>query len=161
MKKTLLYIHHALREARWTDAARALLIVVLLCSFMWLPSGCDHSDIWNDVPPKIQTFIVRYFPSFSVSSCDNTASGYHVRLANGPGLSFDVDYDWTNVNGYGMPLPEVLLFDQLPPKVYSYLQATDDTDGVFEISRDSLQYRIELLNSTLSYTIATDSLNGE
>ena len=53
-----------------------------------------------------------------------------------------------------------MLFDQLPPKVYAYLQDSQQLDSVFGMERDSKRYTLSLLNSTLMYDIASGELSG-
>ena len=54
-----------------------------------------------------------------------------------------------------MPLPQVMLFDQLPPRLYAYLQDSQQLDSVFGMERDSKRYVLTLLDSTLTYDIST------
>ncbi len=71
-----------------------------------------------------------------------------------PGLTFGENYGWTAIDGYGMPLPQVMLFDQLPPRLYAYLQdSQQQLDSVFGMERDSKRYVLTLLDSTLTYDI--------
>jgi hypothetical protein len=59
-----------------------------------------------------------------------------------------------------MPLPQVLLFDRLPPSLYSYLEETENLGNVFSIERDRTTYTVVLLNETLSYDVATEQITG-
>lgn len=129
----------------------------LLCT---LPSACDHSDLWNEVPGEISNFLNEYFPNSELVSVTHNSAGYHIRIDNGPGLAFDTEYKWVDINGYGMPLPQVLLFDQLPPRLYDYLQETQQLNAVFSMSRDGTQYTLTLLSSTLTFDTATGELRG-
>ena len=83
-----------------------------------------------------------------------------MRVDDGPGITFDSDYAWEIVDGYGMPLPQVLLFDQLPPKLYAYLQDSQQLDSVFSMERDSRRYTLSLLNADLVYDIKTEEISG-
>lgn len=123
-------------------------------------SGCHHAELWEELPPDISSFISQYFPNSELNSYTHTGTTYHVRIDDGPGLTFDADYKWTDINGYGMPLPQVLLFDQLPPKIYDYLQETEQLNAVFALSRDSARYTLTLLDQTLTYDIATATISG-
>ncbi len=75
-------------------------------------------------------------------------------------MTFDHECEWEAINGYGMPLPQVLLFDQLPPALYKYLEETDDVGSVFSIERDRTSYTVVLLDSTLIYDIKTQQITG-
>ncbi len=51
-----------------------------------------------------------------------------------------------------------MLFDQLPPKLYDYLQETEQLNSVFSMERDKDYYTLTLLDSMLRYTIATGAM---
>lgn len=140
-------IYNALRYTRLTLSA------MMCAALIWVAGACTHSDLWDDVPGPIAEFVNQYFPYSRLDSFTETASGYHMRIANGPGLTFDKTYSWEAIDGYGMPLPQVLLFDQLPPKLYDYLQGTDALNSVFSMERNPDYYVISLLDSTLKYVI--------
>lgn len=59
-----------------------------------------------------------------------------------------------------MPLPQVLLFDQLPPALYKYLEETENLGNVFSLERNRSTYTVVLLDETLSYDIATQQITG-
>ncbi|MDE6040679.1 MAG: hypothetical protein K2F99_03790, partial [Muribaculaceae bacterium] len=56
--------------------------------------------------------------------------------------------------------PQVFLFDQTPPKLYSYLQGTSALNSVFSIARNSTEYTVTLLDSTLIYNIASQEISS-
>ena len=136
----------------------AAIIVAFFLPFA--PAGCHNAELWGEMPADVASFITRYFPSGQLQSYTHNAGVYHVRIDDGPGMTFDEDEQWLAVDGYGMPLPQVLLFDQLPPAVYNYLQETEQLNSVFSISRDKGKYTIALLNSNLYYDTATGMLTG-
>lgn len=142
------------------NGLRAMAMTVLAAVFCVLPVSCDNSELWDEVPGEITTFINQYFPNSALESVTHTGKSYHIRIKNGPGMAFDTDYEWTDVNGYGMPLPQVLLFDQLPPRLYDYLQETEQLNAVFSMSRDGDKYTITLLSSSLQYDTSTGQLTG-
>lgn len=120
-------------------------------------TACKDSE-YTALPDKIASFVTQYFPGYSVDSYSNTGSLYHVRLKNGPGLTFNHDQDWISINGYGLTLPQVLLFDQLPPDLYVYLEETENTENIFSVERDGFAYTLVLLNETIKYDIATSKI---
>jgi hypothetical protein len=133
-------------------AATALAIVMTL--------SCHTNDYYNELPDKLVSFIAQYFPNTGVESYSQSNDKYIVKLVDGPGLTFSSSYSWLDINGYGMVLPQVLLFDQLPPALYQYLQETENLHNVFTISRNKSEYTVTLLDSTLTYNIATGRLHG-
>lgn len=128
-----------------------LLIVLLLIH------GCS-SNLYDELPSKMASFVTQYFPGTAIDTYTETSDSYYVRIKHGPGITFDSNYNWTEINGYGMTLPQVILFDQLPTALYRYIQSAEWLDFVFDISRDNNIYMVTLLNSTLRYETATGSI---
>lgn len=147
---------------------RLLKIFTFLIILGFSAACSDKHELYDSMPKDIASFVTQYFPTYSIESYTSNSSGYHVRLKNGPGLTFGTNQQWLTINGYGLPLPQVLMWDQLPPALYSYLQETENTDNVFSVNRDGFRYTVELLNQTLYYDISshvitespTDSAQG-
>lgn len=121
---------------------------------------CSHDNPWDEVPQNITVFVSQYYPDSSLESYSYTDGTYRLDIKNGPEFTFDKSGKWTSVNGYGMPIVQVFLFDQLPPKLFSYLDETQQTDDVFAASRKEGIYTLKLLNSSLKYDSATDEITG-
>ena len=138
----------------------AVLSAAMSVAMLFVATSCHSDDEWDEMPQEIADFVSRYFPGEGIGSYTHNGNTYHVRIDDGPGITFDSDYAWEIVEGYGMPLPQVMLFDQLPPKVYAYLQDSQQLDSVFGMERDSKRYTLSLLNSTLMYDIASGELSG-
>jgi hypothetical protein len=136
------------------DTIAAMLLLVTLSI------SCQNNDYYNQLPEQLTSFIAHYFPNTGVENYTHNNDKYVVVLKDGPGLTFSSSYAWIDINGNGAVLPQVLLFDQLPPAVYQYLQETEQLHSVFAISRSKTEYTIALLDTTLIYDISTDSLHG-
>ena len=147
-------LHKILHLAR--VASTVAVCVALGCMFY----ACKNSDLWNDVPPKVESFINQYFPMSQLQSVTKSGGVLHIRIDDGPGLTFDSNNDWESIDGYGMPLPQVLLFDQLPPALYDYLQETQNLDSVFSMMRDGVRYTLALLNFDLYYNAESGELTS-
>lgn len=128
--------------------------LVLLVAVMALPlAGCEDNGLWDELPRKIATFVSQYYPGSGVKEYTETSDSYHVRLSNGPGLTFDNKYEWVAVNGYGEALPQVMLFDCLPPALYEYLQTGSLTGEVMSMERTSRLYTLVLMDTTIYYDV--------
>lgn len=136
------------------------ILVMAVTPLMAVVSSCKDADLWDELPTEISEFISQYYPNSGIDSFTDSSTTYHVRLSNGPGITFDKNYHWEAINGYGMPLPQVLLFDQLPPALYQYIEETEELNEVFSIERNSKSYTIVLLDSTLHYYIETQAITG-
>lgn len=118
--------------------------------------SCSENKDYDEVPQPIITFITKYWPNPIIEEYSHPSpQKYEVDIKNGPSLDFDGNYLWTEVDGEGMPLPEIFLYDQLPSDLYDYLQAGSYTNDVFEVERTSKTYSLELLNINIYYDIQT------
>lgn len=137
-----------------------LLAAMMSAALLFVSSSCHNNEEWDEMPQEIADFVSKYFPGEGIGSYSHSSTGYHVRIDDGPGITFGNNYAWEVVDGYGMPLPQVMLFDQLPPRLYAYLQDSQQLDSVFSMERDSLRYTLSLLNSDLIYDIKTGAISG-
>lgn len=123
--------------------------------------SCQSSEIYNELPSSIESFISEYWPNPDIESFSVTADGgYTVTVKNAITASFDKDYSWTDINGDGMPLPQMFLSDQIPDKLYEYLESVSALNEVFRVSRSATTYDVTLLNSALEYNKSTGEITG-
>ena len=134
-------------------------IALIILAFNLVIAGCTSNDLLDQLPEKISDFVQEYFPGQDVSTAEFGDDGtYMVRLRNSVMLTFDKQNNWQSVNGYGSTLPQMFLFDQLPPALYQYLQEMESVNGVYGVVRDSRLYRVELKNQSLLYNISDGSI---
>lgn len=134
-------------------AALTIMVLTLILG------GCAKNDILEGLPEKISDFIEEYYPGQSVSYADFVNDGsYRVRLKNSALLTFGKENSWKSVNGYGNTLPQMFLFDQLPPALFQYLQEMEVVNGVYGVSRDNRIYMVALLNRSIIYNIEDGSI---
>lgn len=134
------------------------LTAVLLGLSLGACSDDDDDKVWTELPDPIAMFIDEYWPGSFARSYSRDDDEYKVQIANGPELEFDLNYQWTDIDGNGLPLPQQLLYDQLPETLYDYLQSGSYLNQVFEIERDARQYKVELLNQEVIYIISTGTI---
>lgn len=139
---------------------KAVLLIVPAVLLLCLPA-CKNADLWDKIPADISVFIDRYYPNSELASYTPLKDSYIVRLDNGPGFTFDSSYSWTELDGYGMPLKQIMIYDQAPETLYDYLETIEAVDGVFVLSRNSVEYRAQLLDQTVVYTISSDKVTTE
>lgn len=139
---------------------KRMLTIWLAAVAVAMLSGCSNNNLYEDMPAEIQSFISQYFPGSALESFTSSTSSYTVIIKDGPTISFGSDCRWTRVDGNGSPLPQVLMFNDLPPELYSYLQETETTNSVFCVSRTAKVYTVELLTETVTYDISTGEITG-
>ncbi len=135
------------------------IIYILPLLLLTLMAACHSNENYDQLPDPIVTFITEYWPDPNIAAyVKPTADTYVVTIKNGPTLTFNGNYEWTEVNGNGLPLPQVFLYDRLPDKLYSYLDATEALDQVFDVKRTALQYDLKLLDSELTYIVGSGDI---
>lgn len=136
------------------------LLSFLICTFVMTSSvSCSHNSDWDELPSPIAEFLSRYFPGQGVEDYGETNEVYHVRLRNSAALSFNRNYSWITVNGYGGTLPEMFLFDQLPPALYEYIQGISRLKSVYSVHRDKTSYSVNMLDYVVVYNIRTGRIS--
>ena len=132
--------------------------LMLLAATLGIAACSDNKD-YDEVPEPIIMFLTKYWPNPIIENYSHPNSNtYEVDIKNGPSFVFNGDYDWTEADGEGLPLPEVFLYDQLPSTLYNYLEGGEYLNQVFEIERNARTYELSLLNINLTYDISTDSI---
>lgn len=122
---------------------------------MVVMSGCSDDSAWDEMPVPISRFVSRYFPGLGVSSFVDTGNTYNVQIRNEAFVSFDRAFLWITVDGKGAVLPEMFLFDQLPPVLYDHLQELSELDRIYSVSRSKSVYTVSLSDSVLIYDSRT------
>ncbi|MCH5319459.1 MAG: PepSY-like domain-containing protein [Paramuribaculum sp.] len=134
----------------------ALMLVVLTTLGF---ASCDDTYDFDAPESKIQTFVSQYYPGVAVDSQSTLPGGdIQVVLKGSATILFDSQGEWISVDGNGVVLPATMLYDQLPDKLYAYIEAMEDTDGVYRIFRNSTIYTVDFLDSSIQYTISTGDI---
>lgn len=133
------------------------LSIMILCVAVML--GACSSDASDELPSAVSQFVTQYFPGVSVKSYNELSDGgCVVQLSGGPTMRFDADDRWVDIDGNGSRLPQVLMYDQMPPALYVYLQGTEQQSDVFAVKRDRDYYKLTMLDTVLTYDIATGKI---
>ncbi len=134
----------------------------LLTTIFWtiLLLGACNDSVWEQLPSSVSQFVTEYYPGSDIKSYNTDADGNQtVEIKNGAVLKFDRDGAWTEISGRGVPLPEVLVLDELPSPLYRYLQEITATTLVYKMSRTPREYTLLLTDSMLEYDIATEKVS--
>lgn len=134
------------------------LILIPLLFFLMIVGACSNS-VWDEVPSAITSFIEQYYPGSGVKSYSQNSDGYKVKITNGASLAFDTEYSWTFIDGNGVRLPEVLVYNQLPPALYNYLQGIEQQADVYAMNRDATYYKLTMHDTIIVYEIATGKIS--
>lgn len=117
-------------------------------------AACQSSEAWDSLPSAISDFITQYYPGSNVSDFDTYSDDtYYVKITNGATLRFNSQLQWTEIDGNGVTLPEVLVYDQLPPELFAFLQSTSQQRDVYAVKRDYKYYKLTMHDTVLTYEI--------
>ena len=138
-----------------------MMFLPLLCAIcsLFAASCSDDGNGWDDMPAAISRFVSQYFPAQGIQSVNQLPDGgYRVKVNDGATLVFDSTPSWTSISGNGSPLPAVLIYDQLPQKLYDYLADTEQTTSVYSLARDYKTYTVGLHDTTIIFNIQTGAI---
>lgn len=109
------------------------------------------SSLWDDLPEPIATFISTYYPLSGISEYNEHNGNYYVTIKNGATLTFDSNYNWLEVNGNGVVLPELFIQDALEPKLIQYLMELELTNEVYAAKNDPREIILDMLDYKIRY----------
>ena len=135
-------------------------IYIALAAMAAAVAACSN-DVYDDMPRQIQSFVAQYYPNSELASFTSTDSTYTAIIKNGPTMVFASNGRWISVNGNGSTLPQIFLYNELPSRLYGYLEETENTGNTFIAARNPRVYTITLLDSRLTYAIASGEITGE
>lgn len=136
---------------KYTSVLLGLLFTVIIVT------ACNDT-VWDELPSPISSFIAQYFPGEKVQSYSEKSDSYYVTVKSGASLVFDVNYDWTSIDGNGEPLPAQLVFDQFPSPLYDYIDGQMMQSDVYAVTRNKSTYEVTLADTRISYDIQTETV---
>lgn len=136
---------------------RKSLIQILVLAALIITGACS-SNVWDELPENVSSFVGEYFPGQGIRSFSEEGDGEQVVLNNGTSILFDKNGEWTTVDLGGSVLPEVFLYDCVPPALFQYLEETSNTDNVYKAERTSREYILTLTDTYITYNIETGDI---
>lgn len=137
---------------------RSSIIYVVIAIALVMAGSCS-SNVWDELPDKVTSFLAEYFPGQGVASySDVEGEDCRVEMRNGAVITFDVNDNWATIDGNGNTLPEVLIYDQLPPALFQYLEEMESTNGVYKLSRTSSTYIVTLRDTYITYDVESGAI---
>lgn len=108
---------------------------------------------------NITKFRSDYFPNQSYSMTDQNEDNCIIRVKGGPSVTFAPSGRWASVVGYGSTLPQMFLFDQLPPELYEYIQKIDALGDVYSVIINRGLYTVDLIDTSVVYDMSTGAIS--
>jgi hypothetical protein len=144
------------RQGVLTRARRnALVMAVIVVGAMAVVGGCGTA-MWDEVPGRIQEFIAQYWPGSTVSAFDVIDGEHHVTIKDGASLVFDSEYNWLLINGNGVAIPSILIYDEMP-HIYTYLLARELTHDLMIAENLPRVIILTFTDIIIEYTKSTSS----
>ena len=128
-----------------------------LMAIIIMMAACNN-DAWDELPRPIASFISEYFPFGEVESYRTGDNGSVVQIKNGATLMFDTSYEWTDINGNGVPLPQNFLYDKLPDILYRYVESIEMTGSVYRVINESYRIILDFHDSQIEYDKRTRTI---
>lgn len=113
--------------------------------------------LWDELPSPISTFITTYYPNSGISDYEEENATYYVKIKNGASLVFDSNYDWIQINGNGVPIPPIFIFNEMP-KIYQYLEARELTSDLMEAKNEPRTILLTFTDFRLEYIKETGDI---
>ena len=133
------------------------MIVALLAGISL--SGCAN-DAWEDVPSKAYDFCMEYWPEYAIQTYGNVDGVQVVVIKGAATVYFDQASQWIKIDGNGGTLPPMLMYDQLPGPLYTYLEQVEAVRAVYILARNATSYEVTLANQTVTYNVETGEITG-
>lgn len=131
-----------------------ILAVISIVMFI----ACSDT-LWDELPSEISTFITTYYPNSGISNYSEKDGGYYVTIKNGASMVFDSNYDWILVNGNGVPIPVIFIFNEMP-KIYQYLEAREMTSDLMEADNQPRNIILTFTDFRLEYIKETGEIKS-
>ena len=135
------------------------LIKILFMTAILAITGSCTNDSPDELPASVTAFLEQYFAGENYTS-KTVDSGYIVNVDNGATLQFDTDGAWTDIDGNGGTLSDMLLYNILPSQLYEYLVMSENLDGVYRVSRLMDVYTVYFVDSEVKYNSSTGQFVG-
>lgn len=137
---------------------KKLYLLLILLPLTLLAASCSDPE-FDNTPDQITKFTAQYWPGSSIETCvQDSRNNWYIAIKDGPSIMFSPTYSWVDIEGNGMPLPRIFLFDQLPAPLFEYLESNSMLTQVFDVKRTTEKYFVTLLNSSLTYSISTQQI---
>ncbi len=121
--------------------------------------ACSSNNLWDDLPGPISQFISNYYPMSGISEYNEHNGNYYVTIKNGATMEFDSSYQWVEVDGNGVVLPELFVQDALEPKLLQYLMELELTDEVYSAQNGPREVILDMIDFKIRYVKETGEIS--
>lgn len=116
-------------------------------------AACTNDDAVNELPQPVYSFVNTYWPGVAIESYDNANGVQTVRIKDSATVYFNESDSWIRINGNGVPLPQILIYDQVPAELYTNLASVGVESDIYQIERTGTEYILDFENNTMTYNL--------
>ena len=143
-------------------------LFTVLTFFLWACESIDVDAEKNDaVPFAVDNFVDQFFHGRGLSkSTDLGNDEYTITVKDGPTMTLKVISDsyinpyvsLLSYTGHGETMPPYLAQDQLPEKLYNYIDGLEMTTEIHDMARSNGKITVNLTNATVEYDTVTGTI---
>ena len=111
----------------------------------------------SQLPTAAQNFINTHFKGVGIGLVERDMNSFDVMLTDGTKIDFNINGEWTEVDGKYKPIPTAFV----PANVLSRVAATQQGASIIEVKREFGSYKFKFNNRMKVYTDANGNVLGQ
>ena len=111
----------------------------------------------NSLPAAAQNFINTYFKGVAIGMVERDMNSFDVVLTDGTKIDFNINGEWTNVDGKYKPIPTGFV----PANVLAKAKATQPNAAIIEVDKEWGGYKFEFNNRMKVYVDNNGNVLGQ
>lgn len=133
---------------------KLFLASVLCASFL---AADDYVVSPDSLPPAAKSFISQHFKGSTIGLVKRDMNSFDVTLTDGTEIDFNINGQWTDVDGRFKPVPTSFL----PNGVASKVSAANGGAAIMEVERNYGGFKFKLNNRMKVYTDLNGNILGQ
>lgn len=111
----------------------------------------------NQLPAAAQNFLSTHFKGVGIGLVERDMDSFDVKLTDGTEVDFNINGEWTQVDGKYKPIPTGFI----PSAVLSKVQATQPNAQIMEVDREYGGYKFKFNNRMKVYVDNNGNILGQ
>lgn len=111
----------------------------------------------NQLPAAAQNFLSTHFKGVGIGLVERDMDSFDVKLTDGTEVDFNINGEWTQVDGKYKPIPTGFI----PSAVLSKVQASQPNAQIMEVDREYGGYKFKFNNRVKVYVDNNGNILGQ
>lgn len=111
----------------------------------------------NQLPAAAQNFLSTHFKGVGIGLVERDMDSFDVKLTDGTEVDFNINGEWTQVDGKYKPIPTGFI----PSAVLSKVQATQPNFSIMKVDREYGGYKFKFNNRMKVYVDNNGNILGQ